>query len=89
MPPALHNLQPGVAHLGLQRPLGQPTDVLRLREDGLVPVAELQIPRLKNGLQGVRGAAVVVPFQRREEEVQDVGEESGDVRLHLRGGVQD
>ena len=84
---ALHNLQPRVAHLGLQSPLRQPTDLLRLREDGIVPEPELQIPWLENGLEGVHGAAVVIPLQRREEEVQDVREEPRDVGLHRWGGV--
>lgn len=50
---------------------------------------ELQVPRLEDGLKRVHGTAVFVPFERREEEVEDVRVEPCDRVLHLRGWVED
>ena len=89
MPRALHDLQPRVPHLRFQSHVGQPADLLRLARDGLVLVPKLEVPRLENGLEGVHGAAVSVPLERGEEEVQDVCVEARHQGLHPRSWVED
>ena len=63
VPRALDDLQPRIPHLRLQGHVGQPPDLLRLGHDGPVLVPKLQVPWLKDGLEGVHGAVVFVPLE--------------------------
>lgn len=85
---ALYDLQPRVPHLRFQGYLSQPAYLLRLREDDIVLMPKFQIPRLKDRLERVHGAAVVIPLERREEKVQNICVEPRDAALDLRGRVE-
>lgn len=89
MPRALRNLQPGVPHFCLQGHVGQPPNLLRLVRDRLVLGPELQVPGLEDGLEGMHGAAILVPLQRGDEEVENVRIEPRNCGLHLRSRVED
>lgn len=89
MPRALRNLQPGVPHFCFQGHVGQPPNLLRLGRDRLVLAPKLQVPGLEDGPDGVHGAVVLVPLQRRDEEVENMRVESRDSCLHLRSRVED
>lgn len=86
---ALRNLQPGVSHFCLQGHVGQPPNLLRLGRDRLVLRPELQVPGLEDGLEGMHGAAILVPLQRGDEEFENVCIEPRNCGLHLRSRVKD
>ena len=89
VPPSLYDLQPRIPYLRLQRHIRQLLDLLRSGRNGVVLAFEPNIPGLKDGFQGVDGAAVFVPLKGREEEFQDAGVEPGDGGLHLGSWVED